>query len=343
MFSQKIFNDMINNFNIKPIDLYCLISNHQTIIKKDFKAMMLKRLEGKVHNPEEFCKWLKKTGAVMCGSFPLQVMLDETWDDSDIDIYVMNKENEQVPKKMCVSDSTHSEVVSVPLDSTHSEVVSEKRIIQLEQTKNYLTYLLTQTTTQAGINWDKVLKNPIGKTIFTKVLDTVVLCSSVNYYSKFTCLLKFGLKERAYWGRTEYNKYDTSLITSIGNFQYSSIKPCQSCAKYTVQVYCKNECAKKHKNITIQIIKLNPKLNKSIKEFVGKFDLDFCKVMFDGEDFTILEPKSLLTRTSTYNKILDWHIQKNKRVAKYIKRGFTITEPQITIPVPGDHKTITEK
>src|SRR3989344_687557 len=36
---------------------------------------------------------LKKNRAVIAGSFPLQVLINERWKDSDIDIWVSNKSN----------------------------------------------------------------------------------------------------------------------------------------------------------------------------------------------------------------------------------------------------------
>lgn len=45
-------------------------------------------LEGRVHDPKQFCEYLKNTGAVIAGSAPLQVLMGQKW-DSDIDVYVM--------------------------------------------------------------------------------------------------------------------------------------------------------------------------------------------------------------------------------------------------------------
>jgi len=307
---KKIAN-MAKQLHVKPIDMYFKVLEQQTLVKSVLKSLMLDRLKGKVHDPEEFCKWLKKTGAVMCGSFPLQIALNEEWEGSDIDIYVMDADPKLFPMTQDVDDKT------------------QKRVIDLERTKNYLTRLVTESTSSKGINWDDVIKDDIGKTIFAKVLNTPVLCSSVDTYSKFGCLLKFGLKERSYWGTTSSSGYDTSLITDIGEYNYSSVRPCDSCVDHSGLPHnCENKCYEKCKNTKIQIIHLNPKFNKTIKEFVSKFDFDFCKVMFDGEDFTILEPQSLITRSSVYNKVEDWHNQKDKRIAKYIKRGFTINEPK---------------
>lgn len=40
---------------------------------------------------DDLCKVLRETNGVIAGSFPLQAILNETWDDSDIDIWVENK------------------------------------------------------------------------------------------------------------------------------------------------------------------------------------------------------------------------------------------------------------
>lgn len=289
------------DIDFKPINLYCRVLEQQQTTQNVLKSIMLSRLKDKVHDPVEFCKWMKQTKAVMCGSFPLQIMLNEEWKDSDIDIYIL--EGAEPIKKELVDD-------------------------RVGRLRNENVYLRNMVVEGKAIDWDKVVEDPVGKTIFTKVGDVAVLRTSVATYTKFGCLLKYGLKKRVYWGMTNGNHYNTSLITDIGEYSYTSGQMCDKCTKYTHFTGCKEKCHEKCKNTKIQIIHLNPKLNSSIKEFVSKFDLDFCKVMFDGEKFTVLEPQSVKTRTSKYNKIEDWHHQKDKRVAKYTKRGFTIVAPE---------------
>lgn len=303
-----------SGITFNPINLYCRVLEQQKTTQTVLKGIMLSRLKDKVHDPEEFCKWMKQTGAVMCGSFPLQIMLNEEWKDSDIDIYVMGA---QYPRVSNIGARTPEPI---------KKKLENDRVGRL---RNENVYLRNMVLERKAIDWDKVVGDPVGKTIFTKVGDVAVLHTSVATYTKFGCLLKYGLKKRVYWGTTSSNHYNTSLITDIGEYSYTSVQPCEKCTKYTHFIGgCKQKCYEKCKNTKIQIIHLNPDMNSSIKEFVGKFDLDFCKVMFDGEKFTVLEPQSVVTRTSKYNKIEDWHHQKDKRVAKYTKRGFTILAPE---------------
>jgi hypothetical protein len=49
------------------------------------------RLKKKGINVSELDNFLKSTNSFISGSFPLQVVLREEWDDSDIDIYVSNE------------------------------------------------------------------------------------------------------------------------------------------------------------------------------------------------------------------------------------------------------------
>ena len=82
----------------------------------------------------------------------------------------------------------------------------------------------------------------------------------------------------------------------------------------------------KYKSTTIQIMHINPNLHTDLTKFIDQYDLDFCKVIFDGTSLNVMYPKSVTIRTSKYNRITDWNGRRQYRTDKYTKRGFKVEE-----------------
>ena len=110
-----------------------------------------------------------------------------------------------------------------------------------------------------------------------------------DLYGEFCCLLKYGLKERMYWGfrGSDLDNYDEDIeIVRVSEyFNYKPSEICDDCKKvYNVSKSCKNKCYNKDKK-PIQIVYINPEKHETVRSFVKTFDLDFCKIIFDGEKF----------------------------------------------------------
>ncbi len=289
-----------------------------TLITQALEEMLLKNmykwLEGRVHDPKQFCKWLKRTGAFMAGSGPLQFLMGEEW-DYDMDIYIMWYKNEKM--KVDVGD-VFSALTGHPAYTT-----SDNCTVSLDYLKK-----------------SKLLKN-VFRTIKVDDKRSITVCSTIaNHYGEFCCLLKYGLTDRKYWGEQNSSCYTESAIVQIGEyFYYDSSKLCTKCkTNFRVNNCCENGCYDENKK-PIQIIHINSEKYKDVRSFVQNFDLDFCKVTFDGEKFEILNPESLLTKTSIYHK----HPEYTKEVMeirkkKYEDRGFTIT-----MPPPSDVEVSNDK
>ena len=228
-------------------------------IQKIFKDKMIEKLKGRVKDPERFCKLMKKYNIVMAGSFPLQVLLEEDWKDSDIDLYLISKDVKE-------------------------EMISNFKIASILSNNNL----------------EIILDNKIIKKLFVKIEGKRFTKHGVIHASEFI----YALGNDLHGFTSETKHYTAGDILRVGNYYDSSVD----------------------KKMNIQIIHLDPKKCSSVKSFVEKFDLDFCKVMFDGEKFTILHPESVINRISKYNKEDDWQDRKDKRVAHYRARGFTIYE-----------------
>ena len=81
---------------------------------------------------------------------------------------------------------------------------------------------------------------------------------------------------------------------------------------------------KKSDPIILQIMHINSLIHHNLTNFIDQYDLDFCKVIFDGFKLNVMYPDSVKTRTSVYNRITDWNGRKEYRTQKYIKRGFKV-------------------
>jgi len=88
--------------------------------------------------------------------------------------------------------------------------------------------------------------------------------------------------------------------------------------------------------LIVQIMSINPFEYDDLKKFIDLYDLDFCKVIFDGDKVEVMYPYSVRTKISIYNRLysgdnhvdierkLRWNNRKKTRTLKYEKRGFTI-------------------
>lgn len=96
-------------------------------------------------------------------------------------------------------------------------------------------------------------------------------------------------------------------------------------------------------NAKINHIIVSPYVANTVEEFIDKyFDLNFCKVMFDGESLTIKNFDDVYNKMTHVNYQLDKYLRRafwpediqsdeqlksliDKRIQKYRNRGFTIT------------------
>ena len=150
---------------------------------------------------------------------------------------------------------------------------------------------------------EELYENKSISKFFTKIDGKIYSKYDVDKESKFIYSLRSDTD--LYPGLTTEDKiYNTDSILRVGNYRYVHAK----------------------KETNIQIIHIDKKNFSNIADFVEEFDLDFCKIIFDGEKFTMLYPDSVINCTSKYNKTSDWQDRKDMRIEHYKKRGFTITD-----------------
>ena len=174
-------------------------------IEKKFRKRLVRRLNREAIDCEWLFQKLQDTGSVIAGSYPLQVLLKEKWEDSDLDIFCNNQE------------------------------------MMIGFNEFYKAYPLT----------------PVKKTGYCLLFDQVV----------------------------EYK-------TPTG---------------FRIQVIY----SKSLKSVTRDVFK--------------RFDLDFCKVGFDGRQLLVDVPESIESRSCVYNYNKYAADLKNyERMLKYEKRGFGV-------------------
>lgn len=77
---------------LRPVDTLALnFVSRRFYTKINWYDLIKNALIGRCYNPDNLIRMVKETGAVISGSFLLQVLYDVTWDDSDIDIFVMSE------------------------------------------------------------------------------------------------------------------------------------------------------------------------------------------------------------------------------------------------------------
>ena len=72
---------------------------------------------------------------------------------------------------------------------------------------------------------------------------------------------------------------------------------------------------KKHQYIVID--------GQDLVGMVGRFDLNFCKVYYDGKTLHVMDWDSIMTSTTKINWEFD---HRSTRAEKYRQRGFTIID-----------------
>ena len=118
-----------------------------------------------------------------------------------------------------------------------------------------------------------------------------------------------------------------------------------------IYYYEKIDKLKHHK--LLQIMVVNKETTSSISTFINKsFDLDCCKIMFNGQKFEIFEINNLI-RGVTHCNLVDKQITGNLmrqikkqniiRISKYYKRGFVVENLDEILEMAYNHIHINDE
>lgn len=92
--------------------------------------------------------------------------------------------------------------------------------------------------------------------------------------------------------------------------------------------------------IDIQLIVVDKNKYKDIKDYINQFDIDVCKMMFDGKKFYYKNWNDIIRKKSNYVMYIDLQNHDNEygrylrtidRIKKYKTRGFKFYEPEYQI------------
>jgi hypothetical protein len=94
------FDDNENIYNFKSYDKQLSTKKSQSQLKlipdsPVYRNVIVAKLDQLGLDGEEFCNKIMENGCLMAGSFPLQCLLQEFYDDSDIDIFIKYDKNRQ--------------------------------------------------------------------------------------------------------------------------------------------------------------------------------------------------------------------------------------------------------
>lgn len=242
-----------------------IVSNTNTDNKEcdnvNMREKFIERLNVLGHNGEAICALLKHDKCVIAGSFAMQVVTGDNFEDSDIDIFSFD-------------------------DS------------------DILAYLLAEGYTKK-IDTDKYKT----KTIEKNDSDTVD-SNKINNIKN-----------------SEHNISETKISTY--RYRINHIK------RVTTHYVSKSK-------VPIQIIVMDPRCQNKTQQHDGmilsnesmnncietNFDLDFCKILFDGTNVIKYDNDALKNKMCTFsiskNKLTDTRLTNTwSRIQKYAKRGYT--------------------
>lgn len=255
---------------------------------------------------------LKETNSYIAGSFPLQCLLGEFWEGSDIDIFtkitqpgpdgipIMNKIEKHGDylnyhgfspeyKRWCIQCSSP--------ECDHCVLMSQEKSIW----ESYIEYLI-----QEGFAPFQVIIRIISRLNYSG--------NSKEFHTSIIEILK-----------TKYPSYDRelSLIQCKKSFDLHRIWwICRNNEEYnasTIEFTLLNYLCEEQK---VQIIALK---EKDPLDYIAEFDFDFCKVYFDGEQLHVMNWDAVLTRTSSIKGKT-----RPSRIEKYENRKFFIRKNEIS-------------
>jgi len=271
-------------------------------LKQNILYNINKRLKYLLGNKyEKFIYYMKKSNAALSGSFVLQCILDEYWDNSDIDIYLVKKTQDNC--YMCTEQEEHKFLSHCSFDVSYLANFRCRK-----EMNDYLKYL--------------------------DVYDTNKLYCSCVINEKCKC---FCHKRKSYIQLCRYSYIENFLYT---HFPYDSrhgddnIDDKDSNKEYD---YPLNEIGlievatfldKNHRKIQIMQVK------DDIFKFINNFDLNMLKNIYyfdenGDENIYIANINDIKNRKIVINKDIN-HIHEilkerlEKRIEKYKKRGFTL-------------------
>ena len=239
------------------------------------------------------CEILIKYNAFISGSFLLQTILNEEYKDGDIDIYVPGSTNEKLEHEISELSKT---IIFNKITSGELSIV-KKNFYYVNDEDTVSFNRLQNVTYEHKIIETNKLKNWNTESSKDKCYITICDFGSQKYIDNKYKNIIFNKKHSIEIAPD----YGFDKINTIVNFESNNVF-----SKY-------------------QLIYYDDENIKTPKDMINNHDFDFCKNYFDGKEFYVDNIESILSKSCILNLTkLRIYNNKNKRIIKYIKRGFDI-------------------
>ena len=256
---------------------------------------------------DELCSLLINNNAFISGSFLLQVIQNKYFEGEkyDIDIFTFGDKNIILEKgietllmnavyKKTFNDSQNKNNIENENKADNFNNLNEDNTYSNESNK--LNDLNTHNINYKKTESDNCKKNETDETNKYNKYNIESYAESVNIINKYKginlCI-------------------ENKLLLKYGGFDK---------IKNIVDFECRNDILCKH-----QLIYYDETLYKTPEDIINNFDFDFCANYFDGKNIYIKNYNSILSASCTMNlKEPRIYMNRNKRIIKYINRGYCI-------------------
>jgi hypothetical protein len=128
------------------------------------------------------------------------------------------------------------------------------------------------------------------------------------------------------------DRMDNTIFTSHTDERLTTVmNPMQSALLVNANAQSVYPYARTARHHTCQVVGVEKERNETLVQHVERcFDLDFLRSAYDGKNLYITRKRSIMTRTSVYDRSQDYSQEiDQRRIDKYRSRGFTIIVPDV--------------
>lgn len=279
----------------------------------DPKGKVIERLNKMNLKGEDIVRMLNRSkSCVMAGSIPLQILLDEEYEGSDLDFFVSEDDTEvKLPMSNYRLSSELELYFAMRHKSTSNSCNEKTKGKDYKKTTNKSTYSGGRAQNKGeskGMHRGKSSKS-------SKPLKPSKPSQNKAYYSPKTTTLH---SSEHFDNISHYTRIDARVRQVRGYVAGDS-------------------------DIDVQFIKVGVPSDKSkMIDYISKaFDLSFCKVVFDGKDIIVHKDifMDVLKKKGSWQKRShDMVVNETLRVKKYMSRGFEIDNfPLANFVTDDDH------
>lgn len=256
---------------------------------------------------------MQRHGAVISGGIIIQSILNETWDSSDIDIYIPVEKMGAFLQDLAVIQQ-NVELISAP--NYHNSFMYKNNICYLAQTQ--IPVVAKDSEDSFVYLWETVPPTAPVAASAAGAGGAGAGGAGVGEYNPYEEIKANYFNLENIPQTVELLKINSErVITSPSTLKNVNVK------------YNKNLIKKIELGKYIQMQVIGIKTGIPLENVIGSFDLTFCQVLFDGTIFRTCGVTMMSDVLAKYGHLADdyykmFNYTLYKRLSKYTKRGFTI-------------------